>query len=244
MGNFRDFKTLRKALIAVHNEYSDYMSPEYGCGGHTGISWENCKSEEERTKAGLNVIYFADLLCYMFLSKDTHERHRGSHYAHMCDVYFDEKGMSKDWGQYASKYSFINEKYDYYEFRFPDTPFDPDNHVLLTAVLLSLCTTEKRVYFDETQYRWIKGTYYKITSDGDFDLKERYYHKIKELLLIAGDELEQISEELGFDLKAALQWRFEHPAFTGAELDLEKFPLRKEEKEKEKVMLPPLTAFE
>ena len=27
MGNFRDFKTLRKALIAVHNEYSDYMSP-------------------------------------------------------------------------------------------------------------------------------------------------------------------------------------------------------------------------
>lgn len=214
--SLKQLHELLRKFVDIAGE--DNLDAFHVCGGHTNISFEGWTEREEIIKH--NAWYFLDLLSYMFLNKDTWRRWEYKT-AITCDSDFYEK------------YSGIYIKYYAVEYRFPDSPNNPDNHVLLTAVLLGITMLPYKIGYDDDELNEVNRIYNEINDYGNFeairkDKRAMNYlrDKLKVLIKHIRPYLKEFSKELGYDLEKALIDRFNNPQWLNPNWTLERFKLK------------------
>ena len=171
------------------------------CGGHINISWQNGNKtwvDYEKTIAQ-NILFFSDLLSYMFCSPETHWRYDYKEYPISVETIEND---------IYDKYCCVHLKDYAIEVRFPDSPKDIDNHVLLTATLLAISLRTTKIPFDRETFSKTKEIYIKINRHGDTINKEDYTYlraKFKLLKKFIEKPLMALSHDLGVDLMKALE---------------------------------------
>jgi len=177
----------------------EYMSPYDRCGGHVNISFTNW--EHYKSRIYNNTVYFLDLLTFMFLSRDSYRR---------SGYHFFPDGFS----DCTEKYSAIHFKNYAVEYRFPDSPYDATNHLLVTAVLLGLSMLKTKIRYSPKEKIRTKGLYLKF-KDSEFDIKskDKVYlaRKFKKMHHYVKPYLKAFSQELSLDLNGMLKFRFQNP---------------------------------
>jgi len=204
------YKAIKTIVSTIGTEY---IKTKDECGGHINISWKNIKNgkthKDYEFLIAKNIIFFSDLLSFMFNSRYTYYRYT----------------WAKMPGSYKEIEDFIIDKYNYplvvikddrIEIRFPDAVNSPNNHTLLTAVLLSISFNTDNYLF-ERNFEITKEIYETIRYYGDEpNRKQLSILKDKYILLrrIVKPYLMEFSHELNVDLIKALDWRFKNPRFT------------------------------
>ena len=215
-----------KTIVSVIGK--DYIKTTDNCGGHINLSWRNIKNgkthEDYEYLIAKNIIFFSDLLSYMFNSKYTYHRYNWS----KMPKYYDE---IHDFIIDKNNYPLVLLKDDRIEVRFPDAVNSPNNHTLLTAVLLAISFNVKNCYLNEKNFETTKEIYETIRHDGEKPNNEQLsILKDKYVLLrrIVKPYLKEFSYELNVDLVKALDWRFRNPRFTTMKrLNFKQFSLDK-----------------
>jgi len=215
---------LRKALKEIVEEIGkDNIDTYYYCGGHTNISWETDFDNwyNYRDIIVHNTTYFSDLLSYMFCDKDTYRR-------------YTYKTFTWNYADSHDKYKAIHLKDYAVEFRFPDSPKDVDNHILLTSVLLSLTFLKQKIDYTINDLHKTEKIYKKINRDNEkLNSEDKRYlkEKFNLLLKLIKPYLMELSKQLNVDLVKALYWRFNNPKYEEKEnseyINLNNFPLTK-----------------
>ena len=126
--SLKDYWKAVKEIVKVVGK--ENISIEDRCGGHINISWINGNKswkDYEKTIAQ-NILFFSDLLSYMFCSLSTYWRYNYKEFPlHLGTLEND----------IYDKYNCVHIKDYAIEVRIPDSPKDVDNHVLFSAVLLA-----------------------------------------------------------------------------------------------------------
>lgn len=207
---FNSLKTYWEAVKAIVSEIGkENIDISRCCGGHINISWTNGdKSWKNYEKTiAKNILYFADLLSYMFCSPETHYRDGYK------DFPWDMDDINDD---IYNKYTCVHIKDYAVEIRIPDSPKDVDNHILFTAVLLALSLKTVELPWTDEIFKKTKETYEKINKYGDqlkpADIKH-LEEKYKILRRFIEKPLKQLGEENEIDLMKALDYRFKHPKY-------------------------------
>lgn len=205
---FSSLKDYHKALKTIINEIgTENIKIRDLCGGHINISWEcnNYSWADFDETIAQNMLYFSDLLTYMFCSKYTYYREQYKVFPQSFD---DVISYIHD------KYTCVHIKDYAIEIRFPDSPKAIDNHVLLSAVLLALSFKTKEIKQFKYEFNITKQIYNKINRDGKRLTKDeknylrRKYKMLKKLILT---EMQQFSKEMNTNLIRALDFRFKYP---------------------------------
>lgn len=223
---FNSLKTYWKAVKEIVDTVGrENIDISRCCGGHINISWENYdKSWKDYEKTiAKNILYFADLLSYMFCCSETHHRDGYKDFPWNIKVIDDD---------IYNKYTCVHIKDYAIEIRIPDSPKDVDNHVLFTVVLLALSFKTIELPWDEERFNETKEIYEKINKYGEEltmgnikYLEEKY----KLLRRFIEKPLKQLGEELKIDLIRALDHRFKHPKYLETEeteLNLNQFEIK------------------
>lgn len=206
----------------------DYIKTTDECGGHINISWKNIKTgkthKDYEFLIAKNIIFFSDLLSYMFNSKYTYCRYEWSKMPNYYED-IDDFIISK------TNYPLVLLKADRIEIRFPDAVNSPNNHTLLTAVLLAISFYTKQCFLNEKSFKVTLDIYDTIRYHGKAPNKKQLsILKDKYALLrrIVKPYLKEFSYELNVDLVKALDWRFRNPRFTTmARLNFKMFSMDK-----------------
>ena len=243
--SLKDYWHAIKAIVQTVGK--ENISIEDKCGGHINISWTNGVKtwEDYKEIIAKNILFFSDLLSYMFCDVQTYWRYTYKEFPiKLEDIEHD----------IYDKYYCVHLKDYAIEIRFPDSPKDVDNHVLLTATLLAISLKTYEIPFDKETFSKTREIYKKINRYGDIISKEdKSYLKDKFKLLKRFIEkpLKALSKEIGIDLIKALEYRFNNPKygeFGDKDFDLEQFAIKTKVKANASVNVIPstqltLTAF-
>ena len=221
--SLKDYWKAVKEIVKVVGKENIDISER--CGGHINISWENGNKSwlDYDTIIASNILFFSDLLSYMFCFPDTYERYE---YKEFPDEYDNYKN------HFINKYCCVHLKDYAVEIRFPDSPKDVDNHVLLTATLLAISLKTYEIPFDKPNFNKTKEIYEKINYYGkELNKLDKLYlrNKFKLLIKFIRKPLIKLSKELGVNLLKALEYRFKYPKYeesTDSEFDLSKFAIK------------------
>jgi len=194
------------------------------CGGHINISWQNGNTswEDYEKIIAKNILFFSDLLSYMFCSPETY--HRDDYKVFPMELCYVNDDI-------YDKYTCVHIKNYAIEVRIPDSPKDVDNHVLFTAVLLALSFKTTEIPFAEETFYKTKEIYNKINCYGEKlnDSEKRFLaDKFKMLKKFIEKPLKMLSQELGINLMKALEYRFKNPKYEEEyekDFDLTKFAM-------------------
>ena len=243
--SLKDYWKAVKEIVKVVGKENINISER--CGGHINISWENGNKSwlDYDTIIASNILFFSDLLSYMFCSSETHWRYTYKEFPGTPDNY------KKD---FIDKYCCVHLKDYAIEVRIPDSPKDVDNHVLFTATLLAIAMKTYEIPFDKETFSKTKEIYKKINRYGDTINKEDYAYlrdKFKLLKRFIEKPLKALSHDLGVDLMKALEYRFNNPKYEEIEekdFDLKQFAIKTKVKANASVNVIPstqltLTAF-
>jgi len=193
------YYVLQKFLLEIDR---DYLDPYHRCGGHTNISFEGWK--HYKSIIYNNAIYFMDLLAYMFLSSYSYRR---SGYQFFPNTI----------GDCDDKYSVIHFKTYCIEYRLPDSPYDANNHLLLSTILLSLSMLKTKIEYPKKEFIKTKELYTQF-KDGDFSLsgKDKKYlrRKFRKMYRYVKPYLKIFGKEVGLDLNKMLRFRFRNPTHS------------------------------
>ena len=221
--NLKDYWHAIKAIVKTVGK--ENISIEDKCGGHINISWQNGNKSWEDYKEIIakNILFFSDLLSYMFCDIQTYWRYTYKEFPiKLEDIEYD----------IYDKYCCVHIKDYAIEIRFPDSPKDVDNHVLLTATLLAISLKTYEIPFDKETFSKTREIYKKINRYGDIISKQdKAYLKDKFKLLKKFIEkpLTVLSHDLGIDLMKALEHRFRNPKYGEIgekDFDLSKFAIK------------------
>jgi len=221
--SLKDYWKAVKEIVKVVGKENIDISER--CGGHINISWENGNKSwlDYDTIIASNILFFSDLLSYMFCSSETHWRYTYKEFPGTPDNY------KKD---FIDKYCCVHLKDYAIEVRIPDSPKDVDNHVLFTATLLAIAMKTYEIPFDKETFSKTKEIYKKINRYGDTINKEDYAYlrdKFKLLKRFIEKPLKALSHDLGVDLMKALEYRFNNPKYEEIEekdFDLKQFAIK------------------
>jgi len=245
---FSSLKDYWKAIKAIVSEIGkENIDISEKCGGHINISWTNGVKtwEDYKEIIAKNILFFSDLLSYMFCDVQTYWRYTYKEFPiRLEDIEYD----------IYDKYNCVHIKDYAIEVRFPDSPKDVDNHVLLTATLLAISLKTYEIPFDKETFSKTREIYKKINKHGDIISKEDYAYlkdKFKLLKRFIEKPLKALSKEIGIDLIKALEYRFNNPKygeFGDKDFDLEQFAIKTRVKANASVNVIPstqltLTAF-
>ena len=211
---FNSLKEYHKAVKELVNAIgTENIKIKEKCGGHINISWE-LKTKDKTIKwydyeeeITYNLLYFADLLTYLCCSKYT--KHRG-HYKEIADSY------DKVYSRALDKYHCIHIKSYAVEIRYPDSPKSVLDHLLLSAVNLSLSFITYQIKDYKKEFETITTIYEKINLYGlKLNQKEKRYlrNKFKVLIKTIKPYIRIFSREVGIDLERALKFRMEYPRY-------------------------------
>jgi len=239
----KPFTSLREyweAVKAIVSEIGkENISIGDKCGGHINISWQNGNKtwvDYEKTIAQ-NILFFSDLLSYMFCSLETYWRYDYKEFPTCLET------LEND---IYDKYCAVHIKDYAIEIRIPDSPKDIDNHVLFSAVLLAIAMKTYKITFDKETFSKTKEIYIKINRHGDTINKEDYAYlrdKFKLLKKFIEKPLRILEHDLGVDLMKALEYRFNNPKYeesTDSEFDLKQFAIKHKVKANANVnVIPP-----
>ena len=225
--SLKDYWHAIKAIVQTVGKENIDISEK--CGGHINISWTNGNKSwlDYDTIIASNILFFSDLLSYMFCFPDTYERYE---YKEFPDEYDNYKN------HFINKYCCVHLKDYAVEIRFPDSPKDVDNHVLLTATLLAISLKTYEIPFDKPNFNKTKEIYEKINYYGkELNKLDKLYlrNKFKLLIKFIRKPLIKLSKELGVNLLKALEYRFKYPKYeesTDSEFDLSKFAIKQNTK--------------
>jgi len=241
---FSSLKDYWKAVKAIVSEIGkENIDISEKCGGHINISWQNGdKSWKDYDNIiASNILFFSDLLSYMFCSPETHWRSTYKEFPNKYDNYKSN---------FIDKYCCVHIKDYAIEVRIPDSPKDVDNHVLLSSVLLAIALKTYEIPFDKETFHRTKDIYEKINRYGEELSKEdKSYLKDKFKLLKKFIEkpLKALSHDLGIDLMKALEHRFKNPKYEEEyeeDFDLEQFAVKPKVNVNVTTLVQlPLTAF-
>jgi len=239
--SLREYWEAVKAIVQTVGK--ENISVEDKCGGHINISWTNGnKSWKDYEKIiAKNILFFSDLLSYMFCCNETYWRNSYKEFPSYLET------LEND---IYDKYCAVHIKDYAIEIRIPDSPKDVDNHVLFSAVLLAIAMKTYEIPFDKETFRKTKEIYDKINYYGEKLSKEDkafLKDKFKLLKKFIEKPLKALSHDLGIDLMKALEHRFKNPKYEEEyeeDFNLEQFAI----KPKFKVIVTalvqlPLTAF-
>jgi len=232
---FNSIAKYYEALIKITEKLgTDVLNVEYYCGGHINISWKREvqtpygktfeRSQFYEKNIVKNLVYFADLLTYMFCTRETHYRYE---YKQLTHKYSHIYIASLD------KYHAIHVKPYAIEIRYPDTPNSPFDHLLLSVANLCISFITHKIKDYENEYKLIYSIYSKINEYGkDLTEKQKKYLKKKFNFLIRTIRpyLKTFSLELGIDLEKALRYRINNPRYeieTEDEITDKPFRIRK-----------------
>jgi len=217
------------------------------CGGHINISWVNGNKTwvDYGKTIAQNILFFSDLLSYMFCLPETHWRDSYKEFPTCLetleiDIY--------------DKYNCVHIKDYAIEVRIPDSPKDVDNHVLFSAVLLAISLRTTKIPFDKETFNKTKEIYDKINYYGkELSKEDKSYlkNKFKLLRRFIEKPLKILEHDLGVDLMKALEYRFNNPKYEEIEekdFDLKQFAIKTKVKANASVNVIPstqltLTAF-
>jgi len=224
--SLKDYYNAIKTIVSVIGK--DYIKTTDNCGGHINISWRNLKTnkthEDYEYLIAKNIIFFSDLLSYMFNSKYTYKRY---YWSRMPDYYDEISDFIID----KANYPLVLLKSNRIEIRFPDAVNSPNNHTLLTAVLLAISFNVNQCYLNKKNFEITQDIYDTIRYLGEKPNNEKLsILKDKYVLLrrIVKPYLKEFSYELNVDLVKALDWRFRNPRFTTMKrLNFKQFSLDK-----------------
>jgi len=239
--SLKDYWHAIKAIVKTIGKENIDISER--CGGHINISWQNGnKSWKDYDKViASNILFFSDLLSYMFCNPSTYWRYTYKEFPNSILNY------KKD---FEDKYCCVHLKDYAIEVRIPDSPKDVDNHVLFTATLLAIAMKTYEIPFDRETFERTKEIYLKINYYGkELSKEDKAFLKDKFKLLKKFIEkpLKALSHDIGIDLMKALEHRFKNPKYEEEyeeDFNLEQFAI----KPKFKVIVTalvqlPLTAF-
>jgi len=221
--NLKDYWHAIKTIVQIVGKENIDISEK--CGGHINISWENGNKSWDNYKEIIaeNILFFSDLLSYMFCSPETYWRYTYKKFpSRFNDIEYD----------IYNKYNCVHIKDYAIEVRVPDSPKDVDNHVLFTATLLAISLKTYKIPFDKETFEKTKEIYKKINKYGkELSKEDKAYLKDKFKLLKRFIEkpLKALSHDLGIDLMKALEHRFRYPKYeetTDYEFDLEQFAIK------------------
>ena len=205
------YKAIKTIVKTIGTEY---IKTTDECGGHINLSWRNIKTnkthEDYEYLIAKNIIFFSDLLSYMFNSKYTYHRYNWSRMPYSYDEI-------NDFITSKSNYPLVLLKSDRIEVRFPDAVNSPNNHTLLTTVLLAISFNVNQCYLNKKNFETTRDIYDTIRYYGMKPNNEQLsILKDKYILLkrIVKPYLKEFSYELNVDLVKALDWRFRNPRFT------------------------------
>ena len=239
--SLREYWEAVKAIVQTVGKENIDISEK--CGGHINISWTNGVKtwEDYKEIIAKNILFFSDLLSYMFCDVQTYWRYTYKEFPiKLEDIEHD----------IYDKYCCVHLKDYAIEVRIPDSPKDVDNHVLFTATLLAISLRTTKIPFDKETFHRTKEIYLKINKHGDSLSKEDkafLKDKFKLLKKFIEKPLKALSHDLGIDLMKALEHRFKNPKYEEEyeeDFNLEQFAI----KPKFKVIVTalvqlPLTAF-
>ena len=215
-----------KTIVSVIGKENIKTTKE--CGGHINISWINQRTKKTwkdyKYTIAKNIMFFSDLLSYMFCSKYTYCRSQWATFPpkyHEIEEYITDK----------ANYPLVLLKSNRIEIRFPDAVNSPNNHTLLTATLLAISFNTKMTYLNRSNFHITKEIYEDIRKYGN-PLLERQINILKDkytiLKRIVKPYLIEFSRELRINLVKALDWRFKYPRYTTmAKLNFKQFSLIK-----------------
>jgi len=221
--SLREYWEAVKAIVQTVGKENIDISEK--CGGHINISWTNgVKTWENYEKTiAQNILFFSDLLSYMFCSPSTYWRYDYKEFPTCIETIEND---------IYDKYNCVHIKDYAIEIRIPDSPKDIDNHVLFSAILLAISLRTTKIPFDRETFSKTKEIYNKINRYGDTINKEDYAYlrdKFKLLKKFIEKPLMALSHDLGVDLMKALEYRFNNPKYeesTDSEFDLEQFAIK------------------
>jgi len=221
--SLKDYWKAVKEIVKVVGKENIDISEK--CGGHINISWTNGNKSwlDYDTIIASNILFFSDLLSYMFCCNETHWRYTYKEFPSYLET------LEND---IYDKYNCVHLKDYAIEIRIPDSPKDIDNHVLFSAVLLAISLKTYEIPFDKETFSKTKEIYEKINYHGETLSKEdKSYLKDKFKLLkkFIEKQLKALSHDLGIDLIKALEYRFRYPKyeeFTDSEFNLEQFAIK------------------
>ena len=221
--NLKDYWHAIKAIVKTVGKENIRIVDK--CGGHINISWQNGNKSwlDYDTIIASNILFFSDLLSYMFCSNNTYCRDEYKEFPYEYDNYKND---------FIDKYCCVHLKDYAIEVRIPDSPKDVDNHVLFSAVLLAISFRTTQIPFDEETFYKTKEIYEKINRYGEeLSKQDKAYLKDKFKLLKKFIEkpLTVLSHDLGIDLAKALEHRFQNPKYEEVEekdFDLSKFAIK------------------
>ena len=239
--SLREYWEAVKAIVQTVGKENIDISEK--CGGHINISWTNGVKtwEDYKEIIAKNILFFSDLLSYMFCDVQTYWRYTYKEFPiKLEDIEHD----------IYDKYCCVHLKDYAIEVRIPDSPKDVDNHVLFTATLLAISLRTTKIPFDKETFHRTKEIYLKINKHGDSLSKEDkafLKDKFKLLKKFIEKPLKALSHDIGIDLMKALEHRFKNPKYEEEyeeDFNLEQFAI----KPKFKVIVTalvqlPLTAF-
>jgi len=209
--SLRDYWQAVKAIVeTVGKENIDIADK---CGGHINISWKNDKKSwaDYKLTIARNMLYFADLLSYMFCSPETYYRDEYKVYPKR----FEHIGVDVE-----DKYCCVHIKDYAIEIRIPDSPKDVDNHVLFSATLLAISLRTTDIPFSIYDFEKTKKIYNEINHYGDelsHNDKRYLRDKFKVLMKFIEKPLKALSHDLGINLIKALEFRFKNPKYEEKE---------------------------
>ncbi|MCD6261209.1 MAG: hypothetical protein J7J28_05445 [Thaumarchaeota archaeon] len=239
--NLKDYWEAIKAIVSEIGKENIRIVDK--CGGHINISWDNGDKSwlNHDVTIASNILFFSDLLSYMFCSNNTYCRDEYKVYPHEYNDYKND---------FIDKYTCVHIKDYAIEVRIPDSPKDIDNHVLFSAVLLAISFRTTQIPFDEETFYKTKEIYEKINRYGEeLSKQDKAYLKDKFKLLKRFIEkpLKALSHDIGIDLAKALEHRFQNPKYEEKyeeDFNLEQFAIKPKVKAiTNTTMQLPLTAF-
>jgi len=209
--SLRDYWQAVKEIIQTIGKENIDISDK--CGGHINISWKNDKKSwaDYKLTIARNMLYFSDLLSYMFCSKETWYRDEYKVYPKR----FEHIGLDVE-----DKYTCVHVKDYAIEIRIPDSPKDVDNHVLFSATLLAISLRTTDIPFSIYDFEKTKKIYNEINHYGDelsHNDKRYLRDKFKVLMKFIEKPLKALSEEIGINLIKALEFRFKNPKYEEEE---------------------------
>jgi len=243
--SLREYWEAVKAIVSEIGKENIDISER--CGGHINISWTNGSKTWENYEKTIakNILFFSDLLSYMFCCNETHWRDTYKEFPTCIETIEND---------IYDKYNCVHIKDYAIEVRIPDSPKDIDNHVLFSAVLLAISLRTTKIPFDRETFHRTKEIYEKINRHGEVIVNEDYAYlkdKFKLLKRFIEKPLKALSHDLGIDLMEALEHRFKNPKYEEIEekdFDLKQFAIRHKVKANAGVNVIPstqltLTAF-
>jgi len=236
--SLKDYWKAVKEIVTVVGKENIRIGDK--CGGHINISWQNGNKtwEDYEKTIAQNILFFSDLLSYMFCSLETYWRYDYKEFPTCLET------LEND---IYDKYCAVHIKDYAIEVRFPDSPKDVDNHVLLSSVLLAISLRTTKIPFDKETFSKTKEIYKKINRYGDTINKEDYAYlrdKFKLLKRFIEKPLMALSHDLGVDLMEALEHRFKNPKYEETEekdFDLKQFAIKTRVKANASVNVIPST---